>query len=88
MMRSTTQKELMMNPLNRPHKIEVIKDANGEFRWRRKSGNSRIISTSGEGYTTKVNMWNGLRLANADWEGVEIDDQTTLDHEQGQSPSS
>ena len=77
-----------MNPLNRPHKIEVIKDANGEFRWRRRAGNSQIISTCGEGYTRKENMWNGLRIANADWESVEIDDQTTLDHEKGQSPSS
>lgn len=88
MMRSTIQKELMMNPLNRRHKIEVVKDANGEFRWRRKSGNSQIISTCGESYTRKENMWNGLRLANADWESVKIDDQTTLDYEQGQSPSS
>lgn len=70
------------NPLNRRHKIEVTKDAKGEFRWRRKSGNSKVISTSAEGYTTKANMWNGLWLANADWESVEIDDQTTLDREQ------
>lgn len=72
----------MSNPLNRPHKIEVTRDVKGEFRWRRRAGNHKIISHGGEGYTTKENMWNGLRLANADWESVNIIDTTTLDYEQ------
>lgn len=72
----------MNNPLNRPHKIEVYRDSGGQFRWRRRAGNSQIISTCGEGYTRKENMWNGLRLANADHESVRIDDSTTLDREQ------
>lgn len=76
------------NPLNRPHKLQVFKDAKGEFRWRRRAGNHQIISTSGEGYTTKVNMWNGLRLSNADWRDIRIEDTTTMDYEEGESPSS
>lgn len=66
----------------------MFKDNSGKFRWRRKAGNSQIISTCGEGYTTKANMWNGLKLANADWESVRIEDTTTIEYEKGQSPSS
>lgn len=32
------------------HRIEVYKDAAGEWRWRALSGNGRIVAESGEGY--------------------------------------
>jgi len=32
------------------HKIEVYKDDAGEWRWRVRSGNGRIVAESGEGY--------------------------------------
>lgn len=32
------------------HKIELYKDAAGEWRWRALSGNGRIVAESGEGY--------------------------------------
>lgn len=78
----------MSNPLNRPHKIEVTRDANGEFRWRRHAGNSRIISNSAEGYKEKRNMWEGLELANPDHESLKIVDHTLTTQEEGPSPSS
>lgn len=34
-------------------KVEVYRDAQGEWRWRRKEGNGEIVSTSGEGYLHK-----------------------------------
>lgn len=77
-----------MSPLNRPHKIEVAQDANGDYRWRRRAGNSQIISVSGEGYKRKTNMWHGLRIANADHETVNIVDTTEMGYEEGESPSS
>lgn len=67
------------NPLNRPHRLEVFKDKAGEFRWRRRAGNSQIISTSGEGYVEKRNALHGLRLANSDMEGCRFVDLTVED---------
>lgn len=66
----------MNNPLNRPHKIQLTKGEDGQYRWRRRAGNSQIISNSAESYTTRVNMLNGLKLANADWETVQWEDLT------------
>jgi uncharacterized protein YegP (UPF0339 family) len=37
----------------RKGKLEIYEDAKGEWRWRLKSANGRIIATSGEGYTRK-----------------------------------
>ncbi len=37
----------------RKGKLEIYEDAKGEYRWRLKSSNGRIIATSGEGYTRK-----------------------------------
>lgn len=36
-------------------KWETYKDKRGEFRWRRKAGNGKIVGSSCEGYTTKAN---------------------------------
>ena len=80
------------SPFNRPHKIELTKDETGEYRWRRKAGNSQVISVCGEGYVSRKNMIHGLKLANADYESVQWVDLTgDLDdplHETGKSPSS
>lgn len=35
----------------RKGKMEVYEDASGEWRWRLKSSNGRVVATSGEGYT-------------------------------------
>lgn len=80
------------NPLNRPHKLQLIKDVNGQYRWRRRAGNSRIISNSGESYVRREGMIQGLKLANADWDSVQWEDLTgdydKLPEETDPSPSS
>lgn len=83
---------MTQSPLNRSHKVQLTKsEADGQYRWRRLAGNSRIISVCGEGYTNRVNMINGLKLANADWETVQWEDLTgdydTPPQERGNSPS-
>ena len=35
------------------YKFEVYKDKAGEYRWRLRMQNTKVIATSGEGYTTK-----------------------------------
>lgn len=57
----------------------MFEDKAGEFRWRRRAGNSKIISTSGEGYTRKRDALRGLELANSDMEFCRFIDLTTDD---------
>jgi len=42
-------------------KIEKYKDAKGEYRWRLKAANGRIVACSGEGYKTKGSLTKGIR---------------------------
>ena len=42
--------------------FEVFKDAKGEFRWRLKATNSKIIADSGEGYKAKADCLAGIKL--------------------------
>lgn len=37
-------------------KIEIYKDDNGEWRWRLKARNGRIVADSGEGYRRKIDV--------------------------------
>lgn len=39
--------------------FELYKDARGEYRWRLKAGNGRIVADSGEGYASSY----GARVA-------------------------
>lgn len=40
--------------------FEVYEDRAGEFRWRLKSRNGRIVGTSGEGYTRKRDCYRAI----------------------------
>lgn len=57
-------------------KFILYKDNVGEYRWRLKSGNGNIIATSSEGYTTKDNCKNGIRLVQDGAPGAPIEDLT------------
>jgi len=35
----------------RPDRVEIYADASGQYRWRRKAPNGRIVADSGESYT-------------------------------------
>lgn len=41
----------------RGERIEVYPDRAGEWRWKWKAANNRIIADSGEGYVTKEGAW-------------------------------
>lgn len=55
-------------------RVEVYRDAAGEFRWRRIAGNGEPVSESGEGY---VNHEWALGQAEALNDGVEVVDLTS-----------
>ena len=41
---------------------EVFRDASGEWRWRLKAANGRVIADSGEGYANQSDCLAGLGL--------------------------
>ena len=43
-----------------PAYFEVYKDRAGEYRWRLKAPNHKIIADSGEGYNTKAGCLEGI----------------------------
>ena len=43
-------------------KFYVYKDANGEYRWRLRAGNGRVIADSGEGYERKIDCEHSIEL--------------------------
>lgn len=44
-------------------RVEFFHDADGEWRWRAKAENGRIVATSGEGYTNKDDCLDGCKKA-------------------------
>jgi uncharacterized protein len=43
-------------------KFYIYKDAKGEYRWRLRANNGRIVADSGEGYTKKDKCEHGIEL--------------------------
>lgn len=44
-------------------KIEVYQDTKGEWRWRAKAGNGRIVADSGEGYSSMSGAERAIKTA-------------------------
>ncbi|WP_432793665.1 YegP family protein [Rhodococcus ruber] len=58
------------------HTVRLYRDVAGQFRWQRRARNGRVISDSGEGYTTKGAALDGLYLANRDSDHYQFTDDT------------
>ncbi|MFC2075562.1 YegP family protein [candidate division KSB1 bacterium] len=43
-------------------RFEVFRDKKGEYRWRLRARNGRIVADSGEGYKRKSDCLHGIRL--------------------------
>jgi uncharacterized protein YegP (UPF0339 family) len=43
-------------------KFYIFKDAKGEYRWRLRAGNGRIIADSEEGYVRKIDCEHSIEL--------------------------
>lgn len=59
-------------------RFELFKDAAGEWRWRLRAGNGKIVATSGEGYRRRDDAQTGIsivrRAGDAPVEVVERDE--------------
>ena len=58
-------------------KFEIYKDARGEYRWRFKASNGRIIADSGEGYQNKSDCAGGIQLVKTHAPNAPVEDTTT-----------
>jgi uncharacterized protein YegP (UPF0339 family) len=60
-------------------KFTVFKDAKGEFRWRLRASNSKIVATSGEGYKTKASCLRGIEILKTEGATAAVHDETAAD---------
>lgn len=51
-------------------RVEVFKDARGEFRWRAIAANGELVAVGAEGYTRRWNAKRAARAAFPDWRVV------------------
>jgi len=56
--------------------FEVYKDAGGEFRWRFRADNGKVIADGAEGYKAKADCEHGVELVRQKAAGAEVRDQT------------
>lgn len=57
-------------------KFEIFKGKIGDFHWRLVHTNGQIIASSGEGYTTKVNVHNGINSVKENALSALVEDKT------------
>ena len=57
-------------------KFEIFKGKIGDFHWRLVHTNGQIIASSGEGYTTKVNVLNGIHSVKENALSALVEDKT------------
>lgn len=63
----------------RKHTLELYTDRVGQFRWRRRASNGRIVSDSGESYVDRRDAIHGMHIANPDFRELRlIDDADNL----------
>jgi uncharacterized protein len=52
--------------------FELFKDRQGQFRWRLRASNGKIIADSGEGYVQKADCQHGIDLVKSEAAGSEV----------------
>ncbi|WP_228044883.1 DUF1508 domain-containing protein [Rhodococcus pyridinivorans] len=63
------------------HTITLYRDRRGEYRWRRRAANGRVISDSAEGYKRRADNEHGMKIANVDWMACDVRDLSGGPHE-------
>lgn len=56
-------------------KFELYTDSAGEFRWRLRAGNGKVIATSGEGYAARADCAHGIELVRRQAPEATLDEQ-------------
>ena len=55
----------------------LYKDKRGEFRWRFRANNNKIVADSGEGYINKSDCLRGIEIVKTESPQAPIEDETT-----------
>ncbi|MFV0315440.1 MAG: hypothetical protein ACK5O2_00565 [Microthrixaceae bacterium] len=53
----------------RPHQVQVYRDSEGRWRWRRRAGNYQVVAASEQGHRHR---WYMIRKARRQNRGVEV----------------
>jgi uncharacterized protein YegP (UPF0339 family) len=56
--------------------FSIYKDSVGQYRWRLRAANGRIIADSGEGYISKADCQAGIRLVQTGTPLAQVTDET------------
>lgn len=56
--------------------FSIYKDSAGQYRWRLRATNGRIIADSGEGYVSKTDCQAGIRLVQTGASSAQVTDET------------
>lgn len=56
--------------------FEIFKDVAGEYRWRLRADNGKIIADSGEGYVNKVDCRYGIDLVKRQAAHAQVEDHS------------
>lgn len=59
-------------------KYGVYKDAKGEFRWRLRAGNGKVIGDSGEGYLNRADCLHAIMLVKGSF-AAPVEDEAGVD---------
>lgn len=59
--------------------FELYKDRQGQFRWRLKASNGKIIADSGEGYVRRIDCEHGIELVKGEAAAAEIKDMSAAE---------
>ena len=54
----------------------IYKDSKGEFRWRFRGNNSKIVADGAEGYKTKLDCHHGIEIVKKEAPGATVNDQS------------
>jgi uncharacterized protein YegP (UPF0339 family) len=56
--------------------FEVYKDASGQFRWRLKAANNKVVADSGESYVSKDKCLHGIEVVKSEAATAVVKDET------------
>src|SRR5262249_53086236 len=68
--------------------FELYKDRQGQFRWRLKASNGKILADSGEGYARRIDGEQGIELVKSEAAAAEVKDLTAADVAEKSCPAS
>ncbi len=61
-----------------PDRVQIYRDASGEYRWRRSSANNRILCVASEGYDTRHHAFSMALRVNRGPYVLEVEDSVDL----------